>query len=94
MYLIQDRQDTEKVTLKLRAHEKSLAAVSGQKTAGQGTGSISIVSTHCASARSRHNKKQCQLYQKRLKARKVQQREQAKAAAIAPGAITVPKQGQ
>ena len=63
-------QESEKDILWLEAHERSLAAASGSKTAGQGAKSIGSVSLPYVSARSRHNKKQHQLYQKRLKAKK------------------------
>ena len=78
-----DQTDTEKEILKIKAHEKQLSLVSQSK--GQ-SGSATARSAggdgtpQSKSARSRHNKRQRELYQKQKKAWKVQQGKQAEAA--------------
>ena len=88
--------DTEKDILKVKVHDKLLSSVSGKGPAGGGSSSSDGGPPQSKSSRSKHNKKQRHLYQKRWKAKKVEQRKQAEATAKAPGAASVPpyKAGQ
>ena len=74
----------------MKAHEKSLAAISENQNKGRGKlAQTSGNSNRLAarnSAKSRHNKKQRDLYKKRQKARKVQQAKPAGSKAKVRGA--------
>ena len=71
---------------KKKAHQKSLASVT--QSSGRASKHPNPSGGHGKSARSKHNAK---LYQKPLKARKVEQRKLASATATAPAATAVPK---
>ena len=82
----------------MKAHEKSLLAISNQ---GKGSGKPAQTSggdglSSKVSAKCRHNKWQRELYKKRQKARKAQQAKQAESGAKVSGANTAPaaKAGQ
>ena len=91
-FWVYDQKDTEKDILKANAHEKSLSSVSRQNPSGGGSRPAGGESVPGRNTRSKHNKKQCDLYQKCKKAKKAEQRKQA--AAKAPGAAAVPAKGQ
>ena len=93
-----DQTDTEKEILRIKAHEKQLSSVSQSKgqsdsaTAGSVDGDGNPKSKL---VRSRHNKRQRELYNKRKKAKKAQQVQQTANNNKAPGAsATPPKAGQ
>ena len=89
-----DKLKTEQKILKMKAHEKSLLAISEVQNKGRGkpaqTSGNSNGLAAKASAKSRHNKKQRELYKKRQKAKKVQQAKLAGSEAKVWGARTVP----
>ena len=64
VYWVHDKLDTEKEILKAKAHDKILALVSGKGPVGDGSTSTDGGPSQSKSTRSRHNKKQCELYQK------------------------------
>ena len=86
--------DTEKIILKAKAHDKLLSSVSGKNLSGGGSASIGGGLSQSKSARSKHIKKQCELYQKQRKAKKTEQRKQAKAKTKAPSAAGTPPKAE
>ena len=88
----------EKEILRIKAHEKQLSLVSPNK--GQCNSATARTvggdgNTKSKLARSRHNKRQRELYQKRKKARKAQQGKQADTAKASGAAAAPPnKAGQ
>ena len=73
----------------MKAHEKSLSAISQGQDKGRGKPAQTSGSdgpSAKVSAKSRHNKRQRELYKKYQKARKAQQAKQAESAAKVPGA--------
>ena len=80
--------------MKMKAHEKSLSAISDVQYKGRGkpaqTSGNSNGPAARNSAKSRHNKKQRELYKKRQKARKAQLAKPAGSEAKVGGARAVP----
>ena len=81
----------EKEFLKKKAYQKSLASVT--QSSGWASKGSNPYGEHGKLARSKHTTKQRKLYQKRLKARKAEQRKLASASATGPAATAV-KQGK
>ena len=91
-----NQTDTEKEILRIKAHEKQLSTVSQNKGC-QGGAARNIDgdgNPMAKSSRSRHNKCQHEMYNKRKKAKKVQQAKQTAANKAPATAATLPKAGQ
>ena len=88
-----NKLETEQNILKMKAHKKSLLAISKVQNKGRGkpaqTSGNSNGPAARNSAKSRHNKKQRELYKKRQKARKVQLAKRAGSEAKVGGARVV-----
>ena len=69
---VDNQKDTKKAILKAKAHKKSLSSVSGLGPSGGGSRPANGKSMSGKSTRSKHNNMQCELYQKRKKAKKVE----------------------
>ena len=91
-----NQTDTEKEILRIRAHEKQISSVSQSKgQSGNATGSVEgDGNPRGKTVRSKHKKRQRELYNKHKKAKKAQQAKQT-INNKAPGAsATPPKAGQ
>ena len=91
-----DQNDTEKEILRIKAHVKQLSTVSQNKgrqgsAAGNNDGDGNPMAK---SSRSRHNKRQCKMYNKRKEAKKAQQAKKTAANKASAAAATPVKAGQ